>query len=160
MRLTVAGTAVVMAVALLTGCGGDDGKTTEKDAAASSAPGERSKENETGGDAGDGDKKDGEGGEVTREVTFEVDGEGQTQVYYTADTTATERVTLPWKKTVEVPLRGAELKVGVPVSILPGSVSVGDGTYKIAPCVIKVDGKQVVENPGGESDAGCEHMLK
>lgn len=154
MRLTVAGTAVVMAVALLTGCGGDDGKTTEKDAAASSAPGERSKEHETG------DKKGAKGGEVTREVTFEVDGEGQTQVYYTADTTATERVTLPWKKTVEVSLRGAELEIGVPVSILPGSVPGENGTFKIAPCVIKVDGKQVVENPGGESDAGCEHTLK
>jgi len=154
----VAGTALVMAVALLTGCGGnDDGNTGKKDdAAASSAPSEQPKENDAQEEA----KGEAEDGAVTREVTFEVDGEGKTQVYYTAGSNKTEQVTLPWKKTVEVPLRGAEQKIGVPVSIVPGSVRGDDGMYKAAPCVIKVDGKQVADNQGGESPSGCKHTLK
>jgi len=57
-------------------------------------------------------------------------------------------------------LEGAELKVGVTVSVVPGSVKGPDGTLKPAPCTIEVDGKQVADNQDGKSAKPCEYKLK
>ncbi|RVU27836.1 hypothetical protein EOT10_06010 [Streptomyces antnestii] len=93
-------------------------------------------------------------------MTFEVQGQGSTQVFWTAGTSKTEQVKLPWNKTVQLAVKGAELKVGSLVSIVPGSVSGSDGRLRPAPCVIKVDGKQVADNEEGKSIAGCKYLVK
>jgi hypothetical protein len=46
------------------------------------------------------------------------------------------------------------------VSIVPGSVQATDGTLQQAPCVIKVDGKQVADNNDGKNPKGCSYKLK
>jgi len=153
MRKTVAGLALVVAATLLTGCGGGDGEDGGGDgkkdgSAASSAPDERPEEDGAGG------------GGVTREVTLEVQGKGTTQVAYVAGDNGTEQVTLPWKKTVKVSLKGAERKLGVPVTIVPGSVQGPDGQLRPASCTITVDGEKVADNKDGKDVTGCKHMLK
>ncbi|HZG04638.1 MAG TPA: hypothetical protein VE546_13885 [Streptomyces sp.] len=152
MRKTVAGLALVVAATLLTACGGgggEDGDGKKKDgSAASSAPDERPEEDGAGGDG------------VTREVTLEVQGKGTTQIAYVAGSNATEQVTLPWKKTVKVTLKGAERKLGVPVTIVPGSVQGPDGQLRPASCTITVDGEKVADNKDGKDVTGCKHMLK
>lgn len=57
-------------------------------------------------------------------------------------------------------LQDAELKVGVLVSVVPGSAKGADGMLKPAPCTIKVDGKQVADNQDGKSPQPCEYKLK
>jgi hypothetical protein len=39
-------------------------------------------------------------------------------------------------------------------------VTASDGQLKPAPCVIKVDGKQVADNKDGQSIAGCKYLVK
>jgi hypothetical protein len=103
----------------------------------------------------------GSGGKQTREVTLVVDGKGRTAqpIAYFADTNGSEpNAKLPWKRTVTLELTEAELKVGFPVSVIPGSVPDAAGMLKPAKCRILVDGKQVAANDGGENR--CEHTLK
>ncbi|PJE98234.1 hypothetical protein CUT44_08165 [Streptomyces carminius] len=159
MRRTVITTPVLAAAAvlLLAGCGGGDGDGggAEKDTPSAG----RSEQPEK--DGGDGGEKDGaKGDEVTREVTLEVEGTGKTQIAYVAGSNATEQVTLPWSKTVELSLTPAEQKVGVLVSVLPGTVQDLDGQLKPAPCAIEVDGEQVDDNNDGRDVTGCTHLLK
>jgi hypothetical protein len=140
-------TAVVLVAAgaaLLTGCGGGGSHPQKATAPARSAK----------------PTADAHSQQATREVTLEVRGKGQTQIYYTADTNHSEQVTLPWKKTTKVTLVGAELQVGVPVSIVPGSVQGADGQFHAAACVIQVDGRTVADNQDGKSDKGCNYTLK
>lgn len=147
-RRTTAGLALIVSGVLLTGCGGGDDGGAEGKPAPSTSGGE-----EPGGGA---DK----GGEVVREVTLEVRGTGKTQIAYVADGNGTEQVTLPWKKTVELSLTKAEQKVGVLVSVVPGSVPGDDGMLKPAPCTITVDGEKVDDNQDGKDVLGCKHMVK
>ncbi|GAA2451125.1 hypothetical protein [Streptomyces macrosporus] len=174
MRKTVTGLALVAATALLTGCGGDGGdkgaEAGKKDGAAASAgpsagEGRQDEESrESSGGASEGSSGGGadgsKGGEVTREVTLEVDGDGKTQVHYTAGTDKTEQVTLPWSKTVELSLTPAEQKVGVLVTIVPGSVMGENGQFTAASCVIKVDGEKVDDNGNGKDVSGCTYKVK
>ncbi|MEE1940513.1 hypothetical protein V1L54_14045 [Streptomyces sp. TRM 70361] len=152
-RTVITGSALAVAtVLLLAGCGGDEdaGKKDTPSAGQSEQPGGE-----------DGGEKDGaKGGEVTREVTLEVQGTGKTQIAYVAGSNATEQVTLPWSKTAEVSLTPAEQKVGVLVSVLPGSVQGPDGQLKPVPCTIEVDGEQVDDNNDGRDVTGCKHLLK
>ncbi|MEU6124601.1 hypothetical protein [Streptomyces sp. NPDC047123] len=157
MRKTVTGVALVAALALLTGCGSsDDGegsgeKSGKKEGSSSGAAAK------PGGDADAG----GSGKGAAHQVTLEVGGQGKTQIMYVSDTNHMEQVTLPWKKTFEITLEGAEKKVGHVVSVVPGSVQGGDGMLSAAPCTITVDGDKVSDNDGGKAKKPmCEHMLK
>ncbi|WP_410537147.1 hypothetical protein [Streptomyces sp. KL2] len=153
MRRTTAGLALIVSGVLLTGCGGgDDGGAEGKPAPSASGS------EEPGGGTGGGGA--GEGGEVVREVTLEVQGTGKTQIAYTADGNRTEQVTLPWKKTVELSLTKAEQEVGVLVSVVPGSVPGDDGMLRPAPCTITVDGEKVDDNQDGKDVLGCKHKVK
>ncbi|MDH2412459.1 hypothetical protein ACG5V6_19070 [Streptomyces chitinivorans] len=153
MRRATAGLALIVSGVLLTGCGGgDDGGAEGKPAPSASG----SEEPGGGADGGGVDK----GGEVVREVTLEVRGTGKTQIAYVAGGNATEQVTLPWKKTVELSLTKAEQKVGVLVSVVPGSVPGEDGMLKPAPCTITVDGEKVDDNQDGKDVLGCKHTVK
>ncbi len=145
MRGTFTGVVLAAAAAaLLTGCGGSGHPQKAASAAATSAK----------------PSADAHGQQATREVTLEVRGTGRTQIYYTTDTNHSEQVTLPWKKTTKVTLVGAELQVGVPVSIVPGSVQGSDGQFHAASCTIEVDGRTVADNQDGRSDKGCDYTLK
>ncbi|MEU1016992.1 hypothetical protein [Streptomyces sp. NPDC005898] len=95
-------------------------------------------------------------------MTFEVGGTGSTQIMHVSDTNHMEQVDLPWKKTVNVTLRGAESEVGHTVSVVPGSTKCSDGMLSAAPCVIKVDdGEKVADNKGGKAKKSlCEYLLK
>lgn len=96
---------------------------------------------------------------VKREVTLEVRGSGSSQIYYNLDSNKMEKVTLPWKKTSTITLEtDAEKKVGLGVSVVPGSVTGPDGMLRPADCVIIVDSEQVVDNSGGKSM--CKYMVK
>jgi hypothetical protein len=146
VRRTVTGIALVAATAaLLAGCGsgGGDSKGAGAKQDTSQAP-----------------SKPAGGQEATREVTFEVRGQGSTQVLWTAGDSKTEQVNLPWTKTTQLTVKGAELKVGSLVSVVPGSVTGSDGQLVPASCVIKVDGKQVADNKDGKSIAGCKYLVK
>ncbi|MFG2576876.1 hypothetical protein [Streptomyces sp. NPDC048481] len=143
---------LLAAAVLLTGCGGE-----EKDAGAAAKTGEESPSaSASGGAEGSSSGKKG----VTHQVVFEVGGEGATQVMWVGNTNHFEQVTLPWTKTESVRLEGAELKLGLLVSVAPGSVKGPDGMLKLAPCTIKVDGKQVADNQNGKSAGPCEFKLK
>ncbi|GHE34468.1 hypothetical protein [Streptomyces capitiformicae] len=139
--------ALVAAAVLLTGCGGDS---------------------ETTGTRADGDKASAsasetpkaEPGKVTHEVTLQVGGEGTAQVMYHAATDGFDTQTLPWTKTETVELTDAHQAVGYLVSVIPGSVKGADGLLQPAPCVIKVDGKQVADNDDGKSAEGCSYTIK
>ncbi|WP_432135362.1 MULTISPECIES: hypothetical protein [unclassified Streptomyces] len=148
MRRTMTGAALlVTAAVLLTGCGsGDgDGKDDRTEAAATAAE-SPSKQAAPGG--------------ATHEVTLEVTGEGSTQIMYHAESDGFDQQQLPWSKTETVELTPAEQKLGYLLSIVPGSVKAADGTLSAAPCVIKVDGKQVADNDGGKDPKGCNYTLK
>ncbi|MEV0442893.1 hypothetical protein AB0I84_27850 [Streptomyces spectabilis] len=150
MGKRVAGIAVVTAVVLLTGCGGEgggkakDGKGTEQSKASARKD------------------KSGDGGAAQSfEVVLEVGGKGKPSLGWSADTNHFEnQVTLPWKKTVTVSLEEAELKSGRLLSLSPQSVPAAEGLqYVFPPCTITVDGKVVDKSAGGE-DGGCEYQLK
>ncbi|MFF9768266.1 hypothetical protein ACF1GT_16910 [Streptomyces sp. NPDC014636] len=143
MRKIITGTALLLAAALLTGCGSGDGPSTA-DKSASAKPQQNSGS-----------------GEVKHEVTLEVLGTGTSQVYYNLDTNKMETVKLPWKKTSTITLTtDAEKRIGTTVSVVPGSVPSSDGMLHAAACVITVDGKKVADNRGGKSDKPCEYKVK
>ncbi|MFF8613897.1 hypothetical protein [Streptomyces sp. NPDC015350] len=148
MRKTATLTIGLLAAAVLvTGCGSEKKDTGPARASEASASGEAK---------GSSSGKKG----VPHQVVFEVDGTGATQVMWNGSSNHFEQVTLPWTKTEPMQLEGAELKVGVTVSVVPGSVKGPDGTLKPAPCTIKVDGKQVADNQDGKSAKPCEYKLK
>ncbi|MEU3778176.1 hypothetical protein AB0F11_34260 [Streptomyces sp. NPDC032472] len=161
MRKTVTGVALVVAAALLTGCGSDGGKKGGggADGAGAKAPATQSP---TAAASATGKAPAGKGGgdAATHEVTLEVTGQGRTQIMYNADTSGFDQQTLPWTKTETVKLTGAEQKVGYLVTVVPGSIQGADGMLQQAPCVIKVDGKQVADNDGGKNPKGCSYKIK
>jgi hypothetical protein len=138
------GLALVAAVAL-TGCGG--GNT------AASAP--------TGATAKPSSPKEETSqpsGKAVRKVKLEVIGKGKAvqPIAYTADESGSEtNATLPWSRTAEIELTGAEQQVGRLVSIVAGSVRAANGQFKPAPCRITVDGERVVTGKGL-----CKYLLK
>ncbi|MFE9406449.1 hypothetical protein ACFYNY_32610 [Streptomyces sp. NPDC006530] len=152
MRKTAASTlSLLAAAALLTGCGSekkeaDPAKTTASSPSASAAGGAKGS---TSGKKG-----------VPHQVVFEVGGTGAAQVMWIGNANHFEQVTLPWTKTESMQLEGAELKIGVTVSVVPGSIKGQDGMLKAAPCTIKVDGKQVADNQGGKSPEPCKYKIK
>jgi hypothetical protein len=153
MRKTATLTISLLAAAtvLVTGCGSE-----KKDASPAKAS-EVSPSIPASGEAkGSASGKKG----VPHQVTFEVGGTGAAQVMWNGNSNHFEQVTLPWTKTEAMQLEGAELKVGVTVSVVPGSVKGQDGMLKPAPCLIKVDGKQVADNQDGKSPEPCEYKLK
>ncbi|MFI2436722.1 hypothetical protein [Streptomyces sp. NPDC018693] len=146
MRRTMTGAALLVSAAVLvTGCGGDSGDTGTGDdrptASPSAAP-------------------PAAGGGATHEVTLEVAGEGSTQIMYHAESDGFAQEQLPWTRTETVRLTEAEQRVGYLVTLLPGSVKAADGTLQQAPCVIKVDGKQVADNDEGKDPKGCTYTIK
>lgn len=143
MRKIISGTVLVLAAALLTGCGSNDGPpTADKSASVKQQPNSGS-------------------GEVKHEVTLEVLGTGTSQVSYNLDTNKMENVKLPWKKTSTITLTtDAEKRVGTLVYVIPGSVPGSDGALHVAACVITVDGKKVADNQGGKSDKPCEYTVR
>ncbi|MEU2389496.1 hypothetical protein [Streptomyces sp. NPDC007369] len=157
MRKTVTGLALLAAAVLLTGCGSDSGKggggkadgTGAKGAASQGpSPAAKAPDAKTGADS------------ATHSVTLEVSGQGKTQIMYNAETSGFEPQTLPWTKTETVKLIGAEQKAGRLLTVVPGSIQGADGALQQAPCVIKVDGKQVADNDGGKNPKGCLYRLK
>ncbi|MEU3877650.1 hypothetical protein [Streptomyces sp. NPDC029704] len=146
MRKIIMGAALVLTTALLTGCGSGDSPAKSDRPATSTQPKA---------------KPEGGSGEVKHEVTLEVLGTGTTSVYYNLDTNRMEQVQLPWKKTSTITLTtDAEKKVGLGVSVVPGSVAGSDGMLHAAPCVITVDGKKVADNQNGQSNKPCEFKVK
>ena len=98
---------------------------------------------------------------MTHQVTLQVAGTGTTQVMYnTGSSSGFGNQKLPWTKTGTVELTEAEQKVGVLVSVVPGSVQAANGMLKMASCVIKVDGEQVADNNGGKDSKPCEYKIK
>ncbi|MFD7701936.1 hypothetical protein [Streptomyces caelestis] len=147
MRRATTVAALIAAAGLMTACGGGSGDGDEKERAGGSTAASSS------GPASEGEDK-------TYEVTLEVGGEGKSSVYYTLGTNSTEQVALPWKKTDELTLNSTERKVGITVSVVPGSVKLSNGQLGAAPCSITVDGKKVVEDAGGVEGAHkCEYTL-
>ncbi|MFG2606628.1 hypothetical protein ACGFT2_24200 [Streptomyces sp. NPDC048514] len=134
----------------LTGCG------SEKDAGPAKAGKASPSVSASGGAKGSAPGKKG----VAHQVVFEVGGTGAGKVMWIGNTNHFEQVTLPWTKTESMRLEGAELKVGVTVSVVPATVKGTDGMLRPAPCTIKVDGKQVADNQGGKSDKYCKYELK
>ncbi|WP_181794424.1 hypothetical protein [Streptomyces sp. WELS2] len=143
--------ALLAAVVLVTGCGSE--KKGAGPAKASEASPGTSASGEVKGSAS------GEKG-ARHQVVFEVGGTGAAQVMWNGNSNHFEQVTLPWSKTESMQLEGAELKAGVTVSVVPGSVKGPDGMLKPAPCTIKVDGKRVADNQDGKSPEPCEYKLK
>ncbi|MFF5475081.1 hypothetical protein [Streptomyces achromogenes] len=152
MRRTATLTIGLLAAAVVvTGCGGE--KKHAGPAKADKATPSTSASGEAKGSAA------GAKG-VSHQVVFEVGGTGTAQVMWNGNSNHFEQVTLPWTKTETMRLREAELKVGVMVSVVPGSVQGPDGMLKPAPCTIKVDGKRVADNQDGKSPKPCEYKLK
>jgi hypothetical protein len=152
MRKTAILTSSLLAAAVLvTGCGSE-----KKDASPAKASEASASASASGEAKGSPSGKKG----VPHQVTFEVGGTGTSQVMWNGNSNHFEQVTLPWTKTESMQLEGAELKVGVTVSVVPGSVKGTDGMLKPAPCTIKVDGKQVADNQEGKSPKPCEYKLK
>ncbi|MGW2598165.1 hypothetical protein [Streptomyces klenkii] len=153
MRKTVTWTALaVTAATLVTGCG--TGLGTGGSGAVAAAPRQAAAQ---GGAA--------QGEPAVRRVTFELRGTGSAQVTYVArERNATEQVSLPWTKTLDVTFRDTDPEEGVLLALVPGSVyGTGpehDDKFATPPCVIKVDGKQVAADKGGSSVRGCEYTLK
>ncbi|MFJ8212118.1 hypothetical protein [Streptomyces sp. NPDC096033] len=150
MRKTATLTITLLAAAaLLTGCGSekkDAGPAKEPAAPSASASG-----------AAKGSTAKNKG--VPHQVVFEVGGTGAAQVMWNGNSNHFDQVALPWTKTESMQLVDAELKVGVTVSVVPGSVKDADGMLVPAPCSIKVDGKQVADNQGGKSAEPCKYKL-
>lgn len=153
MRRTPALTLALLTAALLVaGCGGGGGTEDDSPAKAKDASQGSPSKGEAKGSA--------EEKSVPHEVVFEVGGKGTTQVMWNGNSNHFEEVTLPWTKKETVQLEGAELTVGVTLSVVPGSVTGSDGLLVPAPCTIKVDGKQVADNEDGKSPKPCEYKLK
>ncbi|MFE6777052.1 hypothetical protein [Streptomyces sp. NPDC057702] len=153
MRKIVIGAALALTTALLAGCGsdGDSSKDSTSDKADKAV-------STSGKPTADG-AAESASDPVKREVTLEVRGTGSSQIYYNLDTNKMETVTLPWKKTSTLSLTTeAEKKVGLAVSVAPGSVADSGGTLRPADCVITVDGKKVADNRGGKST--CQYTVK
>ncbi|MCZ0209745.1 hypothetical protein OZK63_30550 [Streptomyces sp. UMAF16] len=152
MRKTATLTISLLAAAVvMTGCGSEKkhaspAKTNEASPSTSASGGAKGSASGTKG--------------APHQVVFEVGGTGAAQIMWNGNSNHFEQVTLPWTKTESMQLEGAELKVGVLVSVVPGSVKGPDGMLKPAPCTIKVDGKQVADNQDGKSPKPCEYKLK
>ncbi|WDM14640.1 hypothetical protein J3S85_25890 [Streptomyces lavenduligriseus] len=152
MRKTATLTISVLAtMALVTGCGGEkkDAGPAKTSEVSPSSPASGEAKGSAAGKKG-----------VPHQVIFEVGGTGTTQIMWKGNSNHFQQVTLPWTKTETMQLQDAELKVGVTVSVVPGSVKGPDGMLKPAPCTIKVDGKQVADNQNGKSSEPCEYKLK
>ncbi|MEU6314441.1 hypothetical protein [Streptomyces sp. NPDC047014] len=158
MRRTITGTALCAAATataalLLTGCGGaepkpaDEGGGKQPQPAASQGSGPASAPAAAAG-----------GGK--HEVTLEVGGTGKTAVMFNGVGSGFEPQTLPWSKSGTVELTAAERKVGYLVSVVPGTITGADGKLQQAPCVIKVDGKQVAQSDGVTAVKGCSYTIK
>ncbi|MBP5888655.1 MULTISPECIES: hypothetical protein [Streptomyces] len=148
MQRTITGAVVLIAtMTMLTGCGSDSGDT-DKDADGTKAAASKSA------------SPTAEAGEATHEVTLQVDGTGSTQIMYKAESSGFEQQKLPWTLTEKVNLTQAHQQVGYLVSIVPGSVKDANGMLQPAPCVIKVDGKQVADNDQGKDPKGCSYKIK
>ncbi|MET9882059.1 hypothetical protein ABZZ20_02675 [Streptomyces sp. NPDC006430] len=161
MRKTVTGvTLLVAAAALLTGCGSDGGNADGKAKSTPSSDAAKPAASQSASSGATADAKGRAKGGAAHEVTLEVEGQGQTQVMYHADSSGFEQQTLPWKKTETVELTAAEQKVGYLVNVVPGSVKAADGSLQQAPCTIKVDGKKVADNEGGKNSKGCTYLIK
>ncbi|UQX04645.1 hypothetical protein [Streptomyces sp. RerS4] len=152
MRKTAAlAISLLAAAVLVTGCGDE-----KKDA----GPAEASKASPSTAASGEAKGSSSGAKGAPHQVVFEVGGTGTAQVMWNGNSNHFEQVTLPWTKTESMQLEGAELKVGVTVSVVPGSVKGADGMLKPAPCTIKVDGKQVADNQDGKSTKPCEYKLR
>ncbi|WP_055688629.1 hypothetical protein [Streptomyces prasinus] len=149
--------ALVAAAGLVTACGGsgaDDKKpAADKGAAVSSKPTVDGQDETDEADTADKTDK-------TYEVVLEVGGSGKSSIYYVLGTNRMEQVSLPWKKSDSITLNSTQRKVGTIVSVAPGPVAQSNGQLAAAPCSITVDGKKVVEDPGGaEGKHLCEFTL-
>lgn len=174
MRKTVGGVALFAAAALLlTGCGSDSADTESSGADDRAAESNQSEPANNADDADDtdsdtdasddSDSGDAGGDDLTREVTFEVIGDGKPQgqvMYGAGDMNSEDLDKLPWKKTTKVTLQGAQAKVGVLVNIVPPSMTDASGMAVNSGCVITVDGKKVADNNGGEETTPCEYTMK
>ncbi|MGW2670754.1 hypothetical protein ACWC5F_22175 [Streptomyces sp. NPDC001272] len=149
-KTTTCTVSLLAAAALLTGCGSENKDAGPSKAAASPSV------SSSGGAKGSAPATKG----VPHQVVFEVGGTGAGKVMWIGNTNHFEQVTLPWTKTESMQLEGAELKVGVTVSVVPASVEGPDGMLAPAPCTIKVDGKQVADNQAGKSAEPCRYKLK
>lgn len=157
MHRISAAAAVALAAVLLAGCGSGDGDEAQDDKGSTAGAQKSGGSGDTGAAVDEGTS--GQASE-TRKVTLEVGGEGETQVYWTIGTNKSETVSLPWTKTKELTLEGAQLEVGALVSVVPGSVKDEAGRYVPAPCVITVDGAKVADNDEGKSETGCKYTVK
>jgi hypothetical protein len=95
---------------------------------------------------------------AVRLVKLEVLGKGRAAqpIMYNADESGVENeAKLPWSRTAQIELTGAEQEVGRLVSIVAGSVRAANGQFKPAPCRIIVDGEKVASGKGS-----CKYMLK
>ncbi|MEU6522373.1 hypothetical protein ABZ892_05845 [Streptomyces sp. NPDC046924] len=150
MRRAMTMTALIAAVGLMTACGSGSGN----------GGGGAEKENAGKSTATSSSEPASESQDKTYEVTLEVGGEGESSVYYNLDTNRSEQVTLPWKKSDKLTLNSTQRKVGTIVSVVPGPVKLSDGRLGAAPCSITVDGKKVVEEPGGvDGKHLCEYTI-
>jgi hypothetical protein len=151
--ITTATTLLTTAV-LLTGCGsGGDGSTSSESKAPSASSASGAPDPSASGAAGSA------AGE-THQVTLEVKGSGKGQVLWTAGDNGMDQVDLPWKKQTTVTLKGAELKLGAPLSVVPQAVQDANARFVFPACTITVDGKQVAHNEDEDNAKGCTYLLK
>ncbi|MFJ8547007.1 hypothetical protein ACIRFH_34550 [Streptomyces sp. NPDC093586] len=145
MRRTTTIVALLATAGLMTACGsGDDGKKEDADKGTTTSS----------------SKPVPSGQDKTYEITLEVGGKGTTSMGWNLDTNHFEQVTLPWKKSDKLTLNGTERKVGITVSVVPGTVQLPNGQFAAAPCSITVDDKKVAEDPGGTDGKHiCEYTL-
>ncbi|MEV3973072.1 hypothetical protein AB0K68_33895 [Streptomyces sp. NPDC050698] len=148
MRTTLRLAAALVAAALLTGCGSGD-STADK-----------AKPDDDGKETASAKESPTAGGGAKHTVTLQVSGSGATTIGYNTSSNDFSKQKLPWKKTETVELTAAEQKVGYLVTVVPGPVQDGSGMMRPASCVIKVDGKQVADNKGGEDPKGCKYLIK
>ncbi|MEU6482816.1 hypothetical protein [Streptomyces sp. NPDC046887] len=156
MRKKVTATAILLAAALLTGCGsgGDGGDTGAKDKGGASKPSAADSPS-----TNEGTKTEDASHEVTLEVTGK--GKGKSMIMWSmAQDLKTETVTLPWKRTATLTPQGAEKQVGLQVMVTPGTVEGENGMLTAGGCTITVDGKQVADNDDGKTPKPCTYKIK